>query len=73
VEAQVQSKKDYNLKEDEMKKYVLEIEPAIKVEHRHEIEKLLEKLGYDVDGGGQTTDGSSSDISFRKSEMKEVE
>jgi hypothetical protein len=51
-----------------MKKFTMEIKPAIRVEHRHEIEKLLAKLGYDVKGGGQMLDGSISDVTFRGKE-----
>ena len=56
-----------------MKKYLLEIKPAISVENRHQLEKFLEQLGYHVSGGGQMMDGSSCDISFdnRNAEKEE--
>jgi len=45
-------------------KYLMEIKPAIKAEDRHKIEDFLNEIGYQVAGGGQMLDGSSSDISF---------
>ena len=45
-------------------KYFLEIKPALKPEDRHKIEDVLKRSGYNVHGGGQMVDGSSSDISF---------
>ena len=47
-------------------KFKLEIKPAIIPEERHKIQAVLEKLGYDVHGGGTDTDMSSCDISFSK-------
>ena len=47
-------------------KFFLEIKPAIKPEDRHKIEDALKTAGYDVHGGGQMIDGSSSDVSFSK-------
>jgi len=45
-----------------MKKYLMEIKPALKVTERHRLEDCIEKLGYHVSGGGQGE--SSCDISF---------
>jgi len=45
-------------------KYFLEIKPAIKPKDRHKIEDALTLAGYNVHGGGQMVDGSSSSISF---------
>jgi len=47
------------------KDHKLTITPAIVPALRHEIEKALEKLGYNVWAGGTCTDMSSCDISFR--------
>lgn len=56
-----------------MKKYLLEIKPALEVTERHRLEDYLKKLGYHVSGGGQMVDGSSCDISFDdKTEPREV-
>jgi len=49
-----------------MKKYKLVIKPAIKTTDRHQIEDLLEKMGYIFEGGGQMIDGTSCDITFEK-------
>lgn len=53
---------------DDMKitKYTLIIKPALIPKERHEIGKVLEKMGYDVWAGGTCTDMSSCDIAFRK-------
>ena len=53
-------------KEVKMKKYRLEIKPAIEPKERHQIEKILQKLGYNVWAGGTYVDMSSCDISFKK-------
>ena len=52
----------------EMKKYKLVIKPAIETTDRHQIERLLEEMEYEVEGGGQMIDGSSCDITFEKVE-----
>jgi hypothetical protein len=48
------------------KRFVLEIKPAIPPTERHKIESALEKLGYKINGAGQTFDGEISDITFSK-------
>jgi hypothetical protein len=45
-------------------KYEIIIKPAVTPENRHEIEKALKNLGYNVTGGGQFINMSQSDISF---------
>ena len=47
-------------------KYTLVIEPAIPPAERHKIQDVLEKLGYEIYGGGTCMDMSSCDISFSK-------
>ena len=56
-----------------IRKFVLNIDPAIPPVHRHKLEDALKLLGYEVTGGGQMVDGSSSDISFRKEISKRQE
>ena len=56
-----------------MKKHKLVIKPAIRTPDRHQIEGLLEKMGYEVKGGGQMIDGSSCDITFEAVPQKEKE
>lgn len=45
-------------------KHNLVITPAIPPGDRHKIHDVLEKMGYDVWGGGTHTDMSECDISF---------
>jgi len=47
-----------------MRKYLMEIKPALAVTKRHRLEDSLRGLGYHVSGGGQMVDGSVCDISF---------
>jgi len=49
-----------------MKRYILEIKPAVEPIERHKIEDSLKKLGYDVIGGGTRADMSSCDISLNR-------
>ena len=51
-------------KKRKMNRYKLEIKPAIAPEERHKIQSVLQKLGYQVIGGGTDTDMSVCDISF---------
>ena len=56
-----------------MNRYKLIIEPAIKPEQRHKIEKILEIIGYKVTGGGTKVDliageHPQCDISFEEVE-----
>ena len=50
-----------------MTKHKLIIKPAISIEHRHQIEHLLEKLGYSVSGSGQWVNNKECDITFETS------
>ena len=50
-------------------KYLLSITPAISPEERHTIEDCLNKLDYEIIGGGAFIDGSKSDISFQKKDI----
>jgi len=55
------------MKEKKVKKrYDLVITPALEPAARHEIEKALTRLGYEVTGGGTMVDMSECDISFEK-------
>lgn len=47
-------------------KHTLTIKPAVPASERHQIEDLLERLGYEIVGGGTDVDGSESDISFER-------
>ena len=54
--------------------YKLKIVPSITPAIRRDIEKLLEKYGYEVYGGGQTTGTnvcSFSDITFSKDDPRD--
>ena len=44
--------------------YKLVIKPAVNPEIRHKIEKLLQKEGFKVHGGGTHSDMSSCDTTF---------
>lgn len=55
-----------------MKKFNLEIKPAISVELRHKIADLLEKEGYNVWGQGEFTDKSVCDICFECPDQAET-
>lgn len=50
--------------------YKMKITPAIPVEIRHKIEKLLLLEGYYIIGAGGYVDDSSCDISFSTKEKK---
>jgi len=50
--------------------YSMTIEPAIQIDDRHEIERCLERLGYEVVGAGMMLDESSCDIQFDDKEKK---
>ena len=52
-------------------RHSLTIKPAIPPEQRHEIEDVLEKMGYHVIGGGSHTDMSKCDISFNDHDDKD--
>jgi len=52
------------------KRYDLVITPSLEPAARHEIEKALTRLGYEVSGGGTIRDMSECDITFEK-EQKE--
>lgn len=52
-------------------KFLLKIKPFINPKIRHKIEHLLEECGYEIHGGGQTTDGTSSDITFSKDDPRD--
>ena len=52
-------------------KYKLEVTPAISPRTRHMIEDVLKESGYQVIGGGQMVDGSSSDISFERDDPRD--
>jgi len=58
------------LQKEVVMKHTLIIKPAIPPAERHKIEKLLEKLGYEVFGSGTYTDMSFCDISFSKEVLK---
>jgi hypothetical protein len=45
-------------------KFKLEIKPAIPPDRRHQVEKFLEAIGYNIVGGGTHTDMSVCDITF---------
>ena len=47
-----------------MKKFKLEIKPAIPPEERHKIQDVLKSMGYNISGGGTDADMSACDISF---------
>jgi len=55
-----------------MKKFQLEIKPAIPPEERHKIQDVLKSMGYDVDGGGTHTDMSACNIFFKESESQHI-
>lgn len=48
------------------KQYSVKITPAILPKERHQLEKVIEKLGYKVWAGGTNTDMSQCDFSFEK-------
>jgi len=52
-------------------KYTLKIKPAIIPAERHEISKVLRKLGYYISGGGTNTDMSICDVSFESTDLTE--
>jgi len=52
-------------------KYIMTIEPALIPKERHQIEKVLQQMGYHVSGGGTCTDMSCCDISFDEGDQKE--
>ena len=54
------------VKKKNEKKWILTIRPALQPKDRHVIQNTLEKMGYNVTGGGTHTDGSQCDISFTK-------
>ncbi len=54
-------------------KFKLKIEPSISPRTRHKIQNVLVEAGYEIIGGGQTTDGSSSDISFERDDPRDKE
>lgn len=47
-------------------RYSMTIAPALEVEERHRIAKMLDGLDYEVIGSGQMIDDSECDISFIK-------
>ena len=55
-----------------MKKFKLEITPAIEPEERHKIEKVLTEMGYNVWAGGTDNDMSSCDIAFDSESEDEI-
>ena len=54
-------------------KHTLKIEPAITPRARHKIQDALKESGYEIIGGGQMTDGSFSDISFERDDLRDKE
>lgn len=54
-----------------IKKYDLQIKPAIKPKEREKIEKLLIEMGYDIIGGGNKEDMSGCGILFFKDSFKD--
>ncbi|MCK5015681.1 MAG: hypothetical protein KAS32_01300 [Candidatus Peribacteraceae bacterium] len=56
-----------------MIQFDLEIRPAIPVELRHQIAKLIEQHGYNVWSQGQRTDNSICDINFETKKEKKNE
>ena len=52
-------------------KYTLRIKPAIIPSERHEISKVLRKLGYYISGGGTNKDMSICDIGFESADLTE--
>ena len=57
-----------SMKPKKEEKFNLVIKPAVPIELRHKIYKLIEEEGYEVHGSGQFTDESLCDISFSKTE-----
>ena len=55
-----------------MKKYRLQIKPALEPAERHKVGGCLRKLGYHVSGGGTHADMSKCSISFEKPENDKV-
>jgi len=51
--------------------YTLRIKPAIQPSERHEISKVLRKMGYHIIGGGTNTDMSICDIGFESTCLTE--
>ena len=51
--------------------YTLRIKPAIQPSERHEISKVLRKMGYNISGGGTNKDMSICDISFESTDLTE--
>ena len=49
-----------------MKMYRMTIEPALIPAERHQIQDVLQSLGYHVSGGGTATDMTCCDVSFSK-------
>ncbi len=55
-----------------MKKFELEIKPAIQPEERHKIEGVLKSMGYAISGGGTHADMSACNIFFKESESQHI-
>lgn len=57
-----------NIKSEQMQPlvYILTIKPALEPAERHKIEKVLEKLKYNITGSGSHINMSQCDISFER-------